>query len=111
MTGEFGTGRDLNSALHPKRRGRLSKSRPKTCISLRLPFPSILLKHPTVGCEPRRTARQTGRTGWMGRNVPFSLERTPLQLNRDALSILAGAHVLLGRPVSTFPGRALAPRS
>jgi hypothetical protein len=30
-----------------------------------------------------------------------------IQMNRDALKILAFAHVLLGKPVATFPGHAL----
>jgi hypothetical protein len=36
------------------------------------------------------------------------LERIPVQMNRDALQILAFAHVLFGKPVPTFPGHALA---
>jgi hypothetical protein len=38
----------------------------------------------------------------------FRLERIPIGLNRNALQILALARVLFGKPVSTFPGHALA---
>jgi hypothetical protein len=37
----------------------------------------------------------------------FSLERIPVRLYRDMLSLLALAHVLFGKPASNFPGHPL----
>ncbi len=69
-------------------------------------FPESLLFDQSY-CPAERSRRRSTADQLINDHMSPSLERIPFGSNRNALSLLAFAHVLIGKPAPTFPGHAL----